>query len=213
MDRPAVVGTRLGDVVRASCRSDGVTDLAATLNACADLFTRFGGHAGAAGFELPAERWDAFATRFELLVGARRSADRRRVVNIDLALPALDVDYALHRELERLAPWGPANPSPLVAVLGMTAARVRPASGGHAQITLRRAVDVIDGIAFDRGDLVESIAEGQRIDVVGRIASRRYAGLESLQIEIVDAAPSGSHPEAAAILARAGGGVAIGATA
>ena len=40
-------------------------DLAEALRACEDLFTRYGGHAGAAGFELPAERWDAFVQRFE----------------------------------------------------------------------------------------------------------------------------------------------------
>ena len=50
--RPAVVGADLGDVVRASCRSDGSLDLGAALERCADLFIRFGGHAGAAGFEL-----------------------------------------------------------------------------------------------------------------------------------------------------------------
>ena len=50
--RPAVVGADLGDVVRASCRSDGSLDLGATLERCADLFIRYGGHAGAAGFEL-----------------------------------------------------------------------------------------------------------------------------------------------------------------
>ena len=213
LDRPAVVGTRRGDVVRASCRSDGRTDLAAVLVACADLFTRFGGHAGAAGFELPAERWDAFATRFQLLVASRGVIDPRRIAKLDLALPALDVDYALHRELDRLAPYGPGNPLPLVAVLGLTAMRVRPASGGHTQLTLRRALDVIDGIAFDRPDMAESIAEGQRIDVVGRITSRRFAGLESLQIEVLDAAPSAAHPEAAAILAETRTSVAIGATA
>jgi single-stranded-DNA-specific exonuclease len=213
LDRPAVVGTRLGSVVRASCRSDGTTDLAATLAACADLFTRYGGHAGAAGFELPADRWNAFATRFELLVAAREATDRRRVARIDLALPGLDIDYALHRELERLAPWGPGNPAPMIAALGMTATRVRAANGGHAQITLRRAVDVIDGIAFDRGDLVDTVREGERIDVVGQIASRRFGGLETLQIEIVDVAPSGVHEEAAAILDRAARAVAVGAPA
>ena len=50
--RPAVVGADLGDVVRASCRSDGSLDLGATLERCSDLFIRFGGHAGAAGFEI-----------------------------------------------------------------------------------------------------------------------------------------------------------------
>ena len=47
--RPAVVGAELGDTIRASCRSDGSVDLGAALEACADLFTRYGGHAGAAG--------------------------------------------------------------------------------------------------------------------------------------------------------------------
>jgi hypothetical protein len=101
-----------------------------------------------------------------------------------------------------------------VAILGLTVTRVRAASGGHAQITLRRILDVIDGIAFDRADLVDSVSEGDRIDVVGRITSRRFGGLESLQIDIRDVAPSGLHPEAARILAAADGlAVAVGGTA
>jgi single-stranded-DNA-specific exonuclease len=209
--RPAVVGANVGSVVRASCRSDGSLDLGATLEACADLFTRFGGHAGAAGFELPADRWDAFRNRFEILAGAAVQGDRRRVARLDLALPAAAIDYALHRDLDSLAPCGPGNPDALVAILGLTVTRVRAASGGHTQLTLRRLLDVVDGIAFDRPDLAESLSAGDRIDVVGRLASRRFGGLESLQVEIRDVAPSGSHPEAAAILATTQ--VAIGATA
>jgi single-stranded-DNA-specific exonuclease len=209
--RPAVVGANVGSVVRASCRSDGSLDLGATLEACADLFTRFGGHAGAAGFELPADRWDAFRNRFEILAGAAVQGDRRRVARLDLALPAAAIDYALHRDLDSLAPCGPGNPDALVAILGLTVTRVRAATGGHTQLTLRRLLDVVDGIAFDRPDLAESLSAGDRIDVVGRLASRRFGGLESLQVEIRDVAPSGSHPEAAAILATTQ--VAIGATA
>ena len=211
LGRPAVVGANLGSVVRASCRSDGSLDLGATLEACGDLFTRFGGHAGAAGFELPAERWDAFRERFGILAGAIGPNDRRRVARLDLALPAAAIDYALHRDLATLAPCGPGNPDPLVAILGMTVTRVRAANGGHTQLTLRRVVDVVDGIAFDRADLAESVAEGDRLDVVGRLVSRQFGGRESLQVEIRDVAPSGSHPEAAAILGALQ--VAVGATA
>jgi single-stranded-DNA-specific exonuclease len=211
MSRPAVVGANLGSMVRASCRSDGSLDLGATLEACGDLFTRFGGHAGAAGFELPADRWDAFRERFEVLAGASAPGDRRRVARLDLALPAAAIDYALHRDLATLAPCGPGNPDPIVAILGLTVTRVRAATGGHTQLTLRRVVDVVDGIAFDRPDLAESVAEGDRVDVIGRLVSRRFGGLESLQVEIRDVAPSGSHPEAAAILSALQ--VAVGATA
>ncbi len=205
--RPAVVGTELGATIRASCRSAGTLDLGAALEACGDLFIRHGGHAGAAGFEIAAERWDEFVRRFEALAGDSIPPDPRPVLAIDLAIPAIDVDYALHRDLGGLAPYGPGNPDPLVAVLGLTVTRVRPAGEGHTSLTLKRDRDVLDGIAFGRADLAELIVEGDRVDVVGRVTSRRFGGFESLQLEIRDVAPSGSHPEAAAILS--GRGIAV----
>ena len=191
--RPAVVGAEVGDTIRASCRSDGSLDLGATLERCADLFTRFGGHAGAAGFELPAERWNVFRERFLALAEERAPRDPRLPLAIDLAVPALDVDYALWRELASLAPAGPGNPEPLLAVMGMTVTRVRAASGGHSQLTLRRHLDVLDGIAFGRPDLAETVQEGDRLDVIARLVSRRFGGLETLQLEIRDAATAGLH--------------------
>lgn len=199
--RPAVVGADLGDVVRASCRSDGSLDLGATLERCADLFTRFGGHAGAAGFELPVDRWDEFRERFLALAAETAPPDPRVSIAIDLALPALEVDYALYRELAGLAPCGPGNAEPLVAVLGLTVTRVRAAAGGHSQLTLRRGLDVLDGIAFGRSDIAETVHEGDRLDVVARLTSRRFGGFESLQLDIRDVATSGSHPETAAVMA------------
>ena len=198
--RPAVVGAELGDVIRASCRSDGSLDLGAALEACSDLFVRHGGHAGAAGFEMAVDRWAEFVDRFTALAANAAPRDPRMVLQVDLALPALDVDYALHRDLARLAPCGPGNPEPLVAVLGLTATRVRAATGGHSQLTLKRRLDVLDGIAFGRSDIAEVVHEGDRLDVVARLTSRRFGGYESLQLDIRDVALSGSHPEAAALL-------------
>lgn len=178
-------------------------DLAAALATCADLFTRHGGHAGAAGFELPAARWPEFIERFEAIAATSSPADPRAVLRIDLALPALDVDYALHRDLAGLAPYGPGNPEPLVAVLGLTVTRVRVAGDDHTSLTLRRDRDVLDGIAFGRSDIAQLVQAGDRIDVVARLASRRFGGFESLQLEIRDAARSGAHAEAAVVLADA----------
>jgi single-stranded-DNA-specific exonuclease len=211
--RPAVVGADLGETIRASCRSDGTLDLGATLERCGDLFTRFGGHAGAAGFELPADRWEAFRERFLVLAGAAAPRDPRVSIAIDLALPAGDVDYDLYRELARLAPSGPGNAAASVAVLGLTVTRVRAATGGHSQLTLRRNPDVLDGIAFGRSDIAEVVREGDRLDVVARLTSRRFGGFESLQLDIRDVATSGSHAEAAAILEERRGPAAVAGSA
>jgi single-stranded-DNA-specific exonuclease len=191
--RPAVVGAELGDMIRGSCRSAAGFDLADALHSCSDLFSRYGGHAGAAGFELPVDRWPAFVERFTRLAAAALPADPRPELHLDLALAASEVDYPLLRELARLAPTGPGNPDPLVAVLGLTVTRVRAATGGHTQLTLRRRVDVLDGIAFGRPDLSETVHEGERLDVVARVVSREFGGFESLQLEIRDVAPAGWH--------------------
>lgn len=209
--RPAVVGADLGEVVRASCRSDGSLDLGAALERCSDLFVRFGGHAGAAGFEIATDRWNEFRERFLALAADTVPPDPRVAIAVDLALPAVDIDYALYRELAGLAPCGPGNPDPLVAVLGLTVTRVRAATGGHSQLTLRRERDVLDGIAFGRADIAEMVHEGDRLDVVARLTSRRFGGFESLQLDIRDVATSGSHPQTAAVLAARGIGSALAA--
>jgi single-stranded-DNA-specific exonuclease len=201
---PAVVGADLGDIVRASCRGDGRLNLAATLEACADLLLRHGGHAGAAGFEIGTDQWETFRTRFLLLAGLAPPPDPRPVVQVDLAIPALAATYELYREIARLAPWGTGNPAPLIAVLGLTVTRVREANGGHTQLTLRRERDVLDGIAFQWPELAAQVREGDRVDVLGRLASRTFGGFETLQLEIRDVARSGSMPEAAAILSSTG---------
>ncbi|MFN8630359.1 MAG: DHHA1 domain-containing protein [Chloroflexota bacterium] len=203
--KPAIVGTLLGDVVRASCRGDGRINLAHALDACDDLLIRHGGHAAAAGFELPLASWDAFAARFLAIAQAARPDDERPPLPVDLALPSSYVDYGLYRDLARLAPCGAGNAQPLVAVLGLTVARVRAANGGHTQLVLKRDRDVLDGIAFNRADLAGSLAEGDRVDVVAKLASRTFGGLETLQLEVKDVAPSGSHPRAAAVLERIAG--------
>ncbi len=201
-DRPAVVGAELGDVIRASCRSDGRLDLGAALEACSELFIRHGGHAGAAGFEIAAERWPEFVETFGRLALRAEPADPRLPLAIDLALPALDVDYGLQRDLARLAPCGTGNPEPLLVVRGLTVTRVRAASGGHSQLTLRRRIDVLDGIAFGRPDLAETVSAGDAVDVVARLVSRSFGGYESLQLDIRDVASVGIHAFADPDLAR-----------
>ena len=210
--RPAIVGAELGPIVRASCRSDGTLHLADALATCEDLLLRHGGHAGAAGFEIAAERWPDLRERFLALAAAAAPPDRSASLAIDLALRGRDVDYALHRDLLRLAPCGNGNPEPLVAVLGLTVMRAREADGGHTQLVLRRRLDVLDGIAFGWPELAGQVTEGDVIDVVAQLRSRRFGGIESLQLEIRDAAPSGSHPEARALIEAVPVGVGPGPT-
>ena len=194
---PAVVFSTAVAPWRGSARSVRGLDLARTFDACAPLFARFGGHPQAAGCSLPAQHFGAFAERFRALAGPPPD-DRRRELALDLVLRALEVDYSLYRELELLAPTGPGNPSPLLGIEGLVVTRVRSTGSGHTQLTVRKGAEVLDAIAFDRGDLAGRVREGDRLDFVARLMSRRFGGFESLQLEVRDVAPAGRLAMAAA---------------
>jgi len=189
LGRPALVLSSTLEPWRGSARSAGGFDLAAAFTACSDLFERFGGHPAAAGCHIEAGRVDELRTRLEAFARARPASDERPSLSIDLVQSADAADYVLLRELAPLE--GAGDAPPLVGIAGLAVDRVRAANGGHTQLTLRRGREVVDGICFGRADLAEQLTEGSEIDVVARLASRTFAGLETLQLEISDVAPAG----------------------
>jgi single-stranded-DNA-specific exonuclease len=202
-NRPAIVVSTAVAPWRVSARSAVGFDLAGAFAACSDLFRRFGGHPQAAGADLHQQDLETLRTRLLALAEAAGPFDPRPELRLDLVLGCLDLDYTLLRELARLEPAGPGNPIPLIGVEGLVVSRVRPASGGHTQLTLRKGLEVLDGICFGRDDLVAQIREGDRIDVVARLSSRVFGGFESLQLEVRDLAPAGTLSEARRLLATA----------
>ncbi|MET1232116.1 MAG: single-stranded-DNA-specific exonuclease RecJ [Candidatus Limnocylindrales bacterium] len=186
---PAVVVTRSVEPWRGSARSAGGFDLAEAFDACGSLFERHGGHPQAAGCELRPSVFEAFRERFLELAGTA-PAPSGPELSLDLIVSALDIDYRLQRELAMLDPLGPGAPRALIGFSGLVVSRVRPATGGHTQLTLRKGREVFDGIAFDRPELAE-IAPETAIDIVGHLASRAFGGYESLQIEVIDVADAG----------------------
>jgi len=189
LERPTVVFSTLVDPWRGSARSAAGFDLARAFADCGDLFERFGGHPAAAGCHLAPENYEAFRERFSALAPDFAPRTAARPLRLDLVLRAESVDYVLLRELAPLEAGG--EPPPMVGIAGFVVARVRAASGGHTQLTLRRGNEVLDGICFGRSDLVDTVREGQVVDVVARLSTRTFGGYESLQLDIRDVAPEG----------------------
>lgn len=188
--RPAVVFSNLADPWRGSARTAGDFDLAAAFASMGHLFDRYGGHAAAAGCTLPASGYLEFTSGMTALAGAYVATEP--TLTVDLVVDALEADYRLLRELALLEPTGAGNAPPLVGIRGLVVARARLASGGHTQLILRKGREVLDGIVFGRDDVAGLVAEGETIDIVARLASRSFAGFESLQLEIRDVGPAGT---------------------
>jgi len=190
LGRPAVVFSTNVEPWRGSARSAGGFDLGAAFTANASLFERYGGHAAAAGCHLDPARYAEFRTAMlACFRDAPVTRDQRRTLVLDLVTSAGSVDHVLLAELMPLD--GVGDEPPLLGIAGLSVGRVRSANGGHTQLTLRKGVEVLDGICFGRSDLTGVLREGDVVDVAARLTSRRFGGMESLQLEVRDVAPAG----------------------
>ncbi len=138
-NRPTVVIARDGDEAFGSGRSIRAFHLLEAIESCRDLFSRYGGHAHACGFAMPAtnvaelrSRLDAFA-RFRLTL-----ADFDPVLDLDAELDLRDINPELFQAMRLLEPYGVGNAEPVFAARGaQLTAPPRILKDKHVKLKLR----------------------------------------------------------------------------
>ncbi|MBQ2924314.1 MAG: single-stranded-DNA-specific exonuclease RecJ [Anaerotignum sp.] len=171
-----------------------------------DLFTRFGGHAMAAGLSLPVEHIDVLRNR---LNEQCRLTDEEMipVVRIERSLSFVEIDLGLAKELKALAPFGKGNPAPLFGSKGIHADRLDMI--GRDKNILRMTLSEphsgtrLSAISFDgyeqllemlkelypTEDCAKMILSGQLphlLDIVYSVDINTYNGRSSVQLMLKD---------------------------
>ena len=198
--RPTLLFTEKEGVLTGSARSVPGVDLYSALNANSRFFTRFGGHAFAAGVTMPAESFDEFA---EALNDTFRQTvpDElfipRRTYEAEVELAELTLPMA--EELELLAPFGEGNPEPSFRTRGMLLRGIRRigSTGSHIKATAVKADRYIDLVAFAQGHRFDELNDMDRCDAIYTPNVNRWNGMRSVQLRIRDMrADSVEDPEA-----------------
>ena len=118
--RPAIVLGVENGVAQGSGRSIEAFHLLDALESMRDLFTRFGGHAHAAGLTLPAGSLEVFRERLRVYAaGVLSPDDLRPTVEIDAVVQLTELSDRLWVALEQIGPFGMDNECPLFAVCGV----------------------------------------------------------------------------------------------
>ncbi len=112
--RPTLVVSRDGDEAHGSGRSIRAFHLLNALESCAPLFMRFGGHAHAVGFSMPAANLPELCAHLDAYARSRLTlADFEPVLDLDADLPFDQITHDLFQVLRRLEPFGMGNPEPV----------------------------------------------------------------------------------------------------
>jgi single-stranded-DNA-specific exonuclease len=112
--RPALVVATEGDEAHGSGRSISALHLLEALESCHDLFTRFGGHAHAVGFAMPAAQLPELKLRLNKFAQEHLTAnDLIPSLSIDAEMLLANVTPQLLRSVEEIEPFGQGNPQPV----------------------------------------------------------------------------------------------------
>ena len=210
--KPAIVISVEDGVAHGSGRSIDGFHLLNSIESCADLFTRFGGHAFAVGFAMPAAALPDLKTRLRLYA-ATHLADHEpeRVLNIHAELSLDRITPVLAGWLHKLEPLGHGNPEPLFvarrarltsAPRVMKERHIRlelaqepaPAGAGVSEPILPGSSSTIRGVGWDQAARVAALGltRGSLVDIAYRIRENTHPTYGGLEVEIAGIEPSAS---------------------
>ena len=187
--RPTIVFTQSGDVLAASARSVKGFNLYEALCECKDELIQFGGHTAAAGMTLRPENYERFKQKFQEVV-ERTLPQELRSPKLTLSgeLPLSDITYTFYRCLQRFAPFGPKNMTPVFYAHGVLAKEVRRVGKdfSHLRMILTDPKSNHDFVAvgFGLAPQKELIESGQPLTIAYQLTENSWQGRTSLELII-----------------------------
>jgi single-stranded-DNA-specific exonuclease len=201
--RPACVVALEGGVGKASGRSVAGFDLGGAVIAArrAGLLMTGGGHPMAAGFTVAEDRLDALRAFFREHVHRAHldgvlPHDTVPLLEVDGTLAAGGVTTELATLVGKLGPFGPASPEPRFVLPSMVVRHAKEVGqGGHVSVRVEGAGGAaLRGIAFRAAGepLGRALMDraGAVLHLAGTLRLDEWAGRETLQLHIDDAAPA-----------------------
>jgi len=174
-----------------SARSIPGFNLYAGLESAADCLIGFGGHAAAAGLQINETALGGFREAFCQYAAEEISAGQLEAeLSIDAETPLSACTLQTIEQIEQMAPFGHANPRPLLCTTGVRLAAAPKkigADGRHLSLLLNQHGVKLRAVAFGGGDWADELAalDGP-IDVAYRPVINTFAGRRNVELHLVD---------------------------
>lgn len=193
--RPAIVIALENGEAYGSGRSVAGFHLLQALESCKELFTRFGGHAHAVGFCLPAARVPAFKSQMAAWAGAQEEA-AAPTLRCHAVLPLDQITDALFGWIRRLEPLGNGNEEPVfVAYNVRVCAAIRAIKERHVCLQLSQGArgSSWSALGWNWAERVRTLGlvEGSVVHVAYTLRENVRPGYCGLELEIADLVPAG----------------------
>ncbi|HER2120236.1 TPA: single-stranded-DNA-specific exonuclease RecJ [Streptococcus pyogenes] len=179
---------------KGSARSLEAINIFEALNGKRELFTAFGGHAGAAGMTLPVDNLEAlsdFLCQFVIERGLDQTAKNTLTIDERLSLDDLSLDIL--KSLDKLAPYGMDHQKPVFYVKDIRVSQVRTIGQdqSHLKFKVSQGKASFDVLAFGQGSQLQEFRQATGLELAVTLSVNHWNGNTSLQFMLVDARVDG----------------------
>jgi len=193
LNSPAILMVKAGENIQASCRAPEGYDIITALKSCdSTLFNMLGGHAGAAGFSIPAKNLSKLKQQLTNYFATIKPSIVE--ISVDAILNPQAISSEFMQFIKKMAPFGTENPAPIfkfkqvkiknIVNLGKT--------GEHLKIIISHQdkdenIEELELLAFFWGKYRENFKIGEYLDVLFTLGQNTWRDVTSIQFKLVDA--------------------------
>lgn len=165
-------------IATASCRSIEGFNMIEALNSMKELFVKYGGHAGAAGFSIKIENINEFSRRInEYAKKNIPESSLIKPVKLDITIPAYKISYDFIDKISLLEPFGFGNPSPLFALNNCEISGLRPIGKEktHTMFNVKKDnLEIKNCVWFNSDDVFSEVASITHVDIAFKLKLETY---------------------------------------
>lgn len=194
-----VWGRDENDAIKGSCRSPGKCSVVELMSSASEHFLEYGGHELAGGFTVHNDKIhfleDALVEVFDKITPSAFGTSPliKGEEEYDIKLTLADVNISNWNEMEKMAPFGLANPKPIFLFENVKIEKIKAfgknGSGEHLEITFSDdtkrgvvAISFFSGLdSFSR-----DISEGGSVNLIATFDLSRFRGRPELRLRVVD---------------------------
>jgi single-stranded-DNA-specific exonuclease len=195
-DKPVFIwGKDENDIIKGSCRSPGSVSVVELMTHAKEYFAEYGGHELAGGFSVKSEQIhfleEGLNKSFQEI--KKSDTENENKISYDLKLSFGDVNLKNNTLLEKMEPFGLANPTPVFLFENVKIENIKKfgknGSGEHLEITFsdstRRGVVAISFFS-NTESFNTKIEVGLSVNLIASFDLSRFRGRPELRLRIVD---------------------------
>ncbi|MDP8266057.1 MAG: single-stranded-DNA-specific exonuclease RecJ [Candidatus Aceula meridiana] len=186
--RPSIVLAMEEGIATGSARSIAGFHLFDALSECADLLENYGGHKYAAGVTIREEKLEAFKERMNEIAHEKISQeDLTPSLSVDCEIQLSSVNMKLVDIVQKLEPYGEANPEPIFCSRRLTVKSPPAILGrGTLKFWVTDGKNIFSAVGFGMEAYRPLVDQGKQIDIAYKVSIDDWKKEPVVQLELKD---------------------------